>query len=75
MLCEYWMWNVKRGYGAPCVPFGEDEEELVYESGSHSVGVELAGPGYQHGPGDSTQEAQHVGVDPTAWGTGRGAQG
>lgn len=35
------------------------------ERGGHSVGVELAGPGHQHGPRHAAQEAQHVGVDPS----------
>ena len=39
----------------------------MYESGGHSVGVELAGPGYQHGPGDTTQEAQDITVDVMTW--------
>lgn len=47
------------------LPFGEDQEELVNKRGSHSVGVELAGPGHQHGPRYSPQKAQHVGVDPS----------
>lgn len=45
------------------LPFGEDQEELVDQRGRHGVGVELAGSGHQHGPRDSAQKAQHVGID------------
>lgn len=45
-------------------PFGEHQEELVDQRGRHSVRVELASPGHQHGPWHSTQKPQHVGVDP-----------
>lgn len=45
------------------LPFGKDQEELVDQRGRHGVGVELAGSGYQHGPRDSAQKAQHVGID------------
>lgn len=47
------------------LPFGKHQEELVDQCGCHSIRVELAGPGHQHGPWHSTQKAQHVGVDTT----------
>lgn len=46
-------------------PFGENQEELMNECSSYSVGVKLAGPGHQHGPRHSTQKAQNVGINPS----------
>lgn len=49
------------------IPFGEDKEEFVHKCGSHSVWVKLTSSGHQHGPGHTTQEAKHVGVNSTTW--------
>ena len=47
------------------IPSLEDEEELEYDGGGRSIGVELARAGHQHGPGHSAQVAQRIGVDST----------
>ena len=53
----------------------EHEEELEYDGGGGSVGVQLAGARHQHGPGHASKVPQRVGVDTTPWGGGGGGGG